>query len=128
MKIVLTLVLTGLLTVLSGQADPARQAENWHFGQGISLTFADGGPRLNGFSAMDAFEGVVSQSDTLGNLLFYTNGGGRPVGNGGPDNPDQSPGIIWNRNHEVMYDMRGEEGGGFSARQSSIALPDPAGR
>jgi len=77
---------------------------------------------------MDAFEGIVSMSDTLGNLLFYTNGGGRPAGNGGPDNPDQSPGIIWNRNHEVMYDMRGEEGGGFSARQSCIAMPDPGGQ
>ncbi|MEO0734362.1 MAG: hypothetical protein AAFZ52_16115, partial [Bacteroidota bacterium] len=127
MKIVFTLVLTGWLVALTGQADPARQAEIWHFGQGISLTFADGTPQLTSPSAMEGFEGVVSQSDTLGNLLFYTNGGGRPAGNGGPDNPDQSPGIIWNRNHEVLYDMRGEEGGGFSAIQSSIVLPDPGG-
>ncbi|MEM1357507.1 MAG: gliding motility-associated C-terminal domain-containing protein [Bacteroidota bacterium] len=109
-------------------AQPQRQAENWHFGKGISISFANGTPQLNGPSAMDAFEGIVSLSDTSGNLLFYTNGGGRPPGNGGPGGNDQSPGIIWNRNHEVMYDMRGAEGGGFSARQSSIAMPDPAGQ
>lgn len=109
-------------------AQPERQAENWHIGKGISISFATGVPQLNGPSAMDAFEGVVSLSDTSGNLLFYTNGGGRPPGNGGPDGTDQSPGIIWNRNHDVMYDMRGAEGGGFSARQSSIAMPDPAGQ
>lgn len=78
-------------------------------------------------SAMEAFEGIVSLSDTSGQLLFYTNGGGRPFIPDAPQELLQNPGIIWNRNHEVMYNMRGEEGGGFSARQSSIAMPDPAG-
>lgn len=104
-----------------------RQAENWHFGQRLSVSFASGAPVLNPPSAMDGFEGVVSMSDTSGRLLFYTNGGGRVSPAGTDPALRQSTGIIWNRNHEVMYDMRGLEGGGFSARQSAIAMPDPAG-
>jgi gliding motility-associated-like protein len=117
-------VLMTITTILGAQA---RQAENWHFGQELSISFSSGTPVPTSPSAMDGFEGVVSMSDTNGNLLFYTNGGGRvsPVGT----DPDlvQNTGIIWNRNHEVMYDMRGLEGGGFSARQSAIAMPAPSG-
>ncbi|MBC6993113.1 gliding motility-associated C-terminal domain-containing protein [Neolewinella lacunae] len=115
---ILFFLLTWSLTL---GAQRARQAEIWHFGKGVQLSFADGSPQLAGPSAMDAYEGIVSLSDTTGQLLFYTNGGGRPPGS------DQSSGIIWNRNNEVLYDMRGAEGGGFSARQSSIAFPDPSG-
>ncbi|WP_020570018.1 T9SS C-terminal target domain-containing protein [Neolewinella persica] len=127
MRVVLpfcTLILALASTTLTAQA---RQAEHWHFGQELAVSFASGSPVLNPPSAMDGFEGVVSMSDTSGNLLFYTNGGGR-VSPAGTD-PDliQNTGIIWNRNHEVMYDMRGLEGGGFSARQSAIAMPAPSG-
>ncbi|MFK8162682.1 MAG: gliding motility-associated C-terminal domain-containing protein, partial [Lewinella sp.] len=128
MKVRLPLLLLVVLTMttmfLSAQA---RQAEHWHFGQALSVSFTSGAPMLNSPSSMDGFEGVVSMSDTSGNLLFYTNGGGR-VSPAGMD-PDlvQNTGIIWNRNHEVMYDMRGLEGGGFSARQSAIAMPAPSG-
>ncbi|MTB51778.1 gliding motility-associated C-terminal domain-containing protein [Lewinella sp. W8] len=115
---VLALVTIGCLPAAL-LAQPA-QANNWHFGSQISVRFVDGQPVLNPPSAIVGFEGVVSLSDTLGNLLFYTNGGGRPPGMSG-----QNGGTIWNRNHEVMYDMRGEEGGGFSARQSAIAMPAP---
>lgn len=106
-------------------AQSARQANNWHFANGVALRFVDDEPVLNPPSSMIAFEGACSLSDTSGNLLFYTNGGGRLPGNGGPGEPDQDYGTIWNRNHEVMYDMRGEEGGGFSARQSALAFPAP---
>lgn len=111
-------------TVLTAQVE---QANNWHFGRELSVSFASGTPVLNPPSAMEAFEGIVSMSDTDGQLLFYTNGGGRAINPILPPEIQQSTGIIWNRNHEVMYDMRGEEGGGYSARQSSIAMPDPAG-
>ncbi|TXF88903.1 T9SS type B sorting domain-containing protein [Neolewinella aurantiaca] len=103
------------------------QANNWHFGDELSVSFVGGTPVLNPPSAMEAFEGIVSMSDDSGQLLFYTNGGGQPADPILPDELQPNPGIIWNRNHEVMYDMRGEEGGGYSARQSSIAMPDPAG-
>lgn len=106
-------------------AQSAQQAENWHFANGVALRFVDDEPVLNAPSSMIAFEGACSLSDASGNLLFYTNGGGRLPGNGGPGEPDQDYGTIWNRNHEVLYDMRGEEGGGFSARQSALAFPAP---
>jgi gliding motility-associated-like protein len=115
---VITLVTLGCFPFVV-LAQPA-QANNWHFGSQISVKFVEGQPTLDPPSAIEGFEGVASLSDTLGNLLFYTNGGGRPPGTSG-----QNGGAIWNRNHEVMYDMRGEEGGGFSARQSAIAMPAP---
>ncbi len=119
-------ILLCLVTATTLTAQVA-QANNWHFGDKLSVSFATGTPVLNPPSEMEAIEGIVSMSDADGQLLFYTNGGGRPFDEGQPLELRQSPGIIWNRNHEVMYDMRGEEGGGFSARQSSIAMPDPAG-
>ncbi|MFM8487508.1 MAG: hypothetical protein ACKOCH_14365, partial [Bacteroidota bacterium] len=52
--------------------------------------------------------------------MFYSNGGGRdPVLSG------QSSGKIWNRNHDVMYDMGNTEGGGFSSAQSAVIIPRP---
>lgn len=117
-------LVTSLASTLSAQA--YRMAENWHFGPGLSVDFSSGQPELGPPSAILGAEGVVSLSDTDGNLLFYTNGGGRPS-LGGPISVNDNPGFIWNRNGEVMYNMRGQEGGGFSALQSSIALPDPAG-
>lgn len=116
---------SSLVLSLSLTAQSVRQAENWHFGNGISLQFVDGEPQLNLPSAMDAFEGACSLSDTSGTLLFYSNGGGRPPGNGGPGGIDQDYGTIWNRNHEVFYDMGGEEGGGPSALQAALAFPAP---
>ncbi len=115
-----------LLMVATLEAQ-VQQANNWHFGDKLSVSFATGTPVLNPPSEMEAFEGIVAMSDANGQLLFYTNGGGRPFSEGQPIELQESPGIIWNRNHEVMYDMRGAEGGGFSARQSCIAMPDPAG-
>ncbi len=98
-----------------------RQAEIWHFGQGITITFLDGEPALTSPSSMATTEGCVAQSDANGQLLFYTNGGGQI-----PDSSvNQNPGMIWNRNHEPMYNMQGREGGGFSAIQSAIAFPVP---
>lgn len=126
MRFALTILCYSLLAVTQlVLAQSARQADNWHFGSGISISFVAGQPTLTPPSSMITFEGASSLSDTMGNLLFYSNGGGRPPGNGGPDGTDQDYGTIWNRNHEVMYDMRGEEGGGFSARQSALAMPAP---
>lgn len=110
-----------LVTLLVVVARPLaqRQANNWHFSDGLVVDFTDGTPQAGGESSMITFEGCVSISDADGNLLFYSNGGGRPANSG------QNPGMIWNRNHEVMYDMQGAEGGGFSASQSSLVLPVP---
>ncbi len=111
-------VFSCVVSLLAGQ----RQAETWHIGNGIGISFAGDQPALVQPSAQEAFEGVVSYSDAQGNLLFYTNGGGRPPG--GP--AGFGPGTIWNRNHQPMYDLNGTQGGGISAIQSSLAFPDPA--
>jgi gliding motility-associated-like protein len=68
---------------------------------------------------MFTFEGCTSFCDANGELLFYSNGGGRLPVSG------QDGGKIWNKNNEVMYDMQGQEGGGWSAAQSSVVVPAP---
>ncbi len=96
-----------------------REANVWHFGNGYSLDFNSGAAVQTTGSAMQTMEGCASYCDVLGNLFFYTNGGGMVPGFG------QDPGHIWNKNNGVMYDMQGLEGGGFSAAQSSVIIPAP---
>ena len=118
--LLLTLFLTLFSSAFIQKLSAQRQAETWHFGDSIAISFATGQPAIITPSSIVAFEGCVSYSDEQGNLLFYSNGGGRI-----PELSQQNGGTIWNRNHEVMYDMMGREGGGFSSRQSSIAFPVP---
>ena len=67
-----------------------KQANVWHFGNGQALDFSTGTPVQIGGSLMETFEGSASYSDSLVNLLFYTNGGGRePLFSG------QDGGHIW---------------------------------
>lgn len=113
----LTLVLFTIPYFAFSQAE----ANFWYFGNNLGLDFSSGEPIQIFDGALESFEGCATVSDAAGNLLFYTNGGGRP------EAPDliYPPGSIWNRNHEVMYDMQGVEGGGFSSYQSSIIVPKP---
>jgi gliding motility-associated-like protein len=104
---------------LSGLIYAQKEGNVWHFGHGQTINFNSGVPVQNGVSEMVTFEGCASWSDANGNLLFYTNGGGRLPNSG------QDGGKIWNRNHQVMYDMQGTQGGGFSAAQSSVVIPKP---
>jgi gliding motility-associated-like protein len=96
-----------------------KEANVWHFGFGQGLDF-NSGEAVQITGAMATNEGCTAYCDSAGSLLFYSNGGGRIPGGG------QDPGHIWNRNHEVMYDMQGIEGGGFSAAQSSVIIPAPS--
>jgi gliding motility-associated-like protein len=105
--------------VLPFTAKAQRQANIWHFGDSICLDFSTGVPVQQPNSSMFSFEGACSYSDAFGNLLFYSNGGGREAFTG------QDEGHIWNRNHAEMYNMQGIEGGGFSAKQSSVAFEAP---
>ncbi|NBC09113.1 MAG: T9SS type B sorting domain-containing protein [Bacteroidetes bacterium] len=97
-----------------------QQGNIWYFGEGAGLDFASGEPVLLTDGAIQTIEGCATYSDAEGNLLFYTNGGGESP------QSDRDGGTIWNRNHEVMYDMGGVEGGGYSARQSSLIVPKPS--
>ena len=96
-----------------------KEANVWHFGIGNSLDFNSGSPVQTSGSQMYTNEGCASYCDENGNLLFYSNGGGRLPASG------QDGGKIWNKNNQVMYDMQGTEGGGWSAAQSSVVVPSP---
>lgn len=104
--------------IISIAVTAQKEANVWHFGYGYGLDF-NSGEAVQITGAMSTNEGCTAYSDSAGNLLFYSNGGGRTAVSG------QDPGHIWNRNHEVMYDMQGIEGGGFSAAQSSVIIPAP---
>lgn len=109
-----------LLLILPGSLFGQLEANLWYFGSNSGLDFSSGEPVFTTDNEMVTFEGCAVMSDAAGNLLFYTNGGGRP-----PVIPFDEGGTIWNRNHEVMYEMNGSEGGGNSATQSSLILPKP---
>jgi gliding motility-associated-like protein len=117
-NIKLLATITCCLFLLTAKAQ--KEGNIWHFGQGAALDFNSGTATISTPSSMWSFEGSASIADANGNLLFYSNGGGRdPILSG------QSSGKIWNRNHEVMYDMGNTEGGGFSSAQSSVIVPRP---
>ena len=110
---------TLLIILLALEAGTAQNEGNiWYFGSQLGLDFSGGAPVQRTDGAIIAFQGCAVANDANGNLLFYTNGGGRPA-------QALSTGMIWNRNHQVMYNMQGTQGGGYSAAQSSIIIPHP---
>lgn len=84
-----------------------RQANVWYFGQFAGLDFNTGTaiPLLDG--KINRWEGVASFSDSLGHLLFYTDGDS-----------------VWNRLHEPMPNGFGL-GGHPSSTESAIIVPYP---
>ena len=100
-----------------GSLHAQKQANVWHLGNNRTIDFSSGEPVEIPGSAISAYEGCASYCDSLGNLLFYSNGGGYetfgPTGN------------IWNAANESIYDMQGIEGGGYSAMQSSVFIEAP---
>lgn len=108
-----------LILVIPALSIAQKQANHWHFGDNRSIDFSTGAPISVGGSQLVTYEGCASVSDPMGRLLFYTNGGGREAFS------LQDAGHIWDSNHQVMYDMMGIEGGGFSAAQSSVIVEMP---
>jgi hypothetical protein len=104
-------------TLFSIEAFAQKQANVWHLGNNRSIDFSSGEPVEVPGSAINAYEGCASYCDSLGNILFYSNGGGYetlgPTGN------------IWNAANQSIYDMQGIEGGGYSAMQSSVFIDAP---
>ena len=115
----MNLLITLICLLFVGASFAQKEANVWHFGIGHSLDFNSGSPVQTSGSQMYTFEGSTSYCDEDGNLLFYSNGGGRIPASG------QDGGKIWNKNNQVMYDMQGTEGGGWSAAQSSVVVPSP---
>jgi gliding motility-associated-like protein len=92
----------------------AQQYNNWYFGltAGISFNAAANAatPRATNDNAMISDEGNATISDSLGNLLFYTNGVS-----------------VYNKEHEIM--LNGDQlNGNLSSFQSSIIVPHPGNK
>ncbi len=105
MKLIWLLIL--LLSLSPVAALAQGEAFNWYFGNMAALNFSSGSPVSLTNSKMFALAGCASLSDSLGNLLFYSNGT-----------------TIWNRNHMHMLNGTGlmaDEG----ASQAALGLKAP---
>src|SRR4030095_4612563 len=102
-----TKAIIGILLLQSMICYAQMETANWFFGFNNGLTFTTTPPSYVGGSPMHTFEGTSSASDSLGNLLFYTNGE-----------------TVWNKLHGVMPNGTGLLGH-FSSSQSALVLPMP---
>ncbi len=83
------------------------EASKWYFGAKAGLDFSTNPPTVLLNSSMNAYAGCASVADSIGNLLFYTNGD-----------------TIWNRSHQIMANGTGLLGN-TNATQSSLILKQP---
>lgn len=106
-KLRFRLALFFLLATISAVLPAQTPMDWWYFGGGVGLHFTPTKVKSLGDGRMSAIGNTISMSDSLGNLLFYSNGD-----------------TIWNRNHKVM-----PHGKGFLDKCSSsplgFALPYP---
>ena len=100
-------VISIILILFSNCVLSQNQNNIWYFGGEAGLNFNNGSPVALTNSAMYQAEGCATISDTLGNLLFYTDGV-----------------TVWNANHVQM-----QNGGGLlgdnSSTQSALIVPRP---
>ncbi len=82
-------------------------ANQWFFGNNVSVNFSTGIPIGNTGGALITGEGCATVGDIYGNLLFYTDGQ-----------------EVYNRNNQLMPNGSGLMGS-WSATQSSIIIPQP---
>ncbi len=120
MKLILkSCLVIGLIGFCINTNAQKKQSNHWYFGDHYGLDFSTGAPQTDYTSSIYTYESCATVSDDEGNLLFYTNGGGRPN--------QAICGHIWNSNHEIMeggnlgYDI----GGGYSAAQGVVAFKKP---
>ena len=96
-----------LLIILSFSLKAQEEANIWYFGGNAGIDFNNGSPIPLTDGALFQHEGCATISDSLGNLLFYTNGID-----------------VWNKNHMQMQNGFGLMGG-QSATQSSVIVQQP---
>ena len=86
-----------------------KEGNIWYFGNRAGLDFnnCNGAPTALTEGIMEQTEGCSSIADSLGNLLFYTDGTG-----------------VWNRNHVIMPNGFGLMGD-FSSTQSALIVQKP---
>ncbi|MBP9549412.1 MAG: T9SS type A sorting domain-containing protein [Chitinophagales bacterium] len=107
-------ILLSIVAQLCSNAYPQGYSNNWVFGESAGLNF-NVSPPESFESSIITFEACASISDSLGNLLFYTNGG-----------------KVWNKNNELMLNGDSLEIGqlfyeeyGSSLTQGVIIIPIP---
>src|SRR5687768_12977 len=106
---VFTSLLLFSLLLLSTISYGQRENSFWYFGDHAGLHFPDqtSAPVPLANSASYAHEGCASVSDSLGNLLFYTNGMS-----------------VYNKNHQVMHNGNNLLGG-WTSTQAALIVKKP---
>jgi hypothetical protein len=84
------------------------EAQNWYFGQNAGLNFSTNPPTILTNGVLNTFEGCASISNSVGNLLFYTDGI-----------------TVYNQLHALMANGNGLNGNS-STTQSAIIVKKPA--
>lgn len=102
MKIILFIISCAFL---SNSANAQLSTNNWFFGVNAGLHFP--GPTVISGSAISTTEGCAAISNSVGNILFYTDGI-----------------TVWNRNNSVMPNGIGLMGR-ISSTQSALIVPKP---
>lgn len=102
-KITLSLILLSSLIPAIAQ----HQTDKWYFGVLAGVDFTPAVPVALTNGALNTSEGCASMSDSVGNLLFYSDGQ-----------------TIWNRNHTPMPNGTGLLGG-VTCTQVAVIVPKP---
>ncbi len=100
------LIIIFLLTTLF-EVNAQLVSNIWYFGNHAGITFGTNPPTALTNGQMSTYEGCATISDSIGQLLFYTEGA-----------------TVWNKNHQIMDNGTGLNGTAAAA-QSSIILPKP---
>ena len=88
------IIITGLILFMPYLGFSQGEFNKWYFGNKAGVDFNSGSPIALANSQMSVWRASVSVSDSLGNLLFYSDGQ-----------------HVWNRNHQVMPNGSGLQGG-----------------
>lgn len=100
-------LITLLLLLAHGVYAQVNRSAHWYFGYEAGIDFSTGVPVTDISGKLTSLEGCCSISDTMGNLLCYSNGVS-----------------VWNKNHLLMPNGMGLTGNESSA-QSSLLVPLP---
>jgi len=112
-----TIILIGVLifhfSLTNAQNPDIKRTSHWYFGSGAGIDFSSGEAKADTSGQLHTIESCSTMSDTLGNVLFYTDGD-----------------TVWNRNHQPMPNGTGLLGCGNwdgSSSQGGIIVPHPMG-
>jgi len=98
------------LAFTKAQNPDIKRTNHWYFGNGAGIDFSSGTATPDTLGKLHTWEGCAVMSDTLGNLLFYTDGD-----------------TVWDKNHTLMphgYGLFGCVNLGSTA-QAAVIVPRP---